>query len=456
MKRLLTLIIFSLPAILHGQSVAGDWRGDLNVGNGMKLPLVLHILASGDSLTTTMDSPAQGANGLPANKTSFVNNELQIELKNIHAVYKGTLAGDSISGTFTQMGNSLPLVFKKGTIKAAIRPQTPKPPFGYAIEEVRFKNPTENNELAGTLTTPHDKKQFPVVVLITGSGAQDRDETLFEHKPFWVIADYFAKNGIGVLRLDDRGMGGSSKGKDNATSADFATDISAAVNYLAQRGYRNIGLAGHSEGGMIAPIVAAQNKNVQFIISMAGPGIAIDQLMVLQSEALLRSGGMTAEKVQENGKDAAALYQFVNQYSGNNFDADLRNYLTEHANRATASAKQEIDLQVKLLSSPWFRYFLKFDPTTFITQLKIPVLAINGGKDVQVTPKENLAGWKASLQKAGNKNFEIKELPGLNHLFQEAKTGSPSEYAAIEQTIQPQVLELMAGWILKNNSSRNK
>ncbi len=455
MKRFLLFI--TVMCALHfsnAQSVTGTWSGDLFV-QGMKLPLVLHLHQQGDSLTATMDSPAQGANGIPVSKVMFSGNELQFEIKVIQAVYKGTLAGDSIAGIFTQMGMSLPLTFKKGAAKPANRPQTPKPPFNYQIEEVEFTNPADINTLAGTLTTPKDQKQFPVVVLITGSGDQDRDETLFEHKPFWVIADHLTKNGIGVLRLDDRGVGGSTKGKEAGTTAGFATDIDAAVNFLTKRGYNNIGLIGHSEGGMIAPMVAAGNKNVKFIISLAGPGIDIYDLMLKQTFDVTKSSGGSDSAAQAATAQNQKIFGFVKDYKGSNFAQDVKAFLntmpeTDALKSLTPEQKQTvIDQQVNMIASPWFQYFLKFSPQAYITKLKIPVLALNGSKDIQVSAKENLAGWKLGLEKAGNKNYKIVELPNLNHLFQKAETGSVAEYGQIEETISPEVLDIMTSWILK-------
>ncbi len=442
--------------LLNAQSIVGNWLGELSV-NGMKLPLILHITQVNNSLQATMDSPAQGAKDIKVDQTIFANNELHIELNNIGAAYKGKLVADSITGTFTQNGMNFPLLFKRGIadVKKPNRPQMPKPPFNYNIEELSFVNTAQGNTLAGTLTTPRNVKNFPVVVMITGSGAQDRDETLMDHKPFWVIADHFTKSGIGVLRLDDRGVGGSSKGTDGTTSADFATDIDAAVQYLQKREFKNIGLVGHSEGGMIAPIVASKNKEVKFLISMAGPGIPTAELMVLQNEAILRAGGTQEQEVKAAGDRADSLYQFINNYKGDDFKESLKNYLQksigaqpELASLSQIQKEAMITQQLKMFSSEWFRYFIQFNPAAYISKLKIPVLAINGSKDVQVTAEENLNGWKEALRKAGNKKYQLKEFEGLNHLFQEAETGSPVEYAQIEQTISPQVLSVMTNWIL--------
>ena len=456
-RYLLTTLSTVLFFIAYGQSITGDWTGNLEI-QGMKLPLVLHVTQKGDTLVSTMDSPAQGAKGIPVNNTAFANNSLNFEIRNLGISYKGLMAGDSISGTFTQGGFSIPLVLQRETGEKATvvnRPQTPQPPFHYAIEEVSFTNPTEGNTLAGTLTTPSGKKQFPVVVMITGSGAQDRDETLFGHKPFWVIADHLAQNGIGALRLDDRGVGGSSRGQEGATSADFATDIEAAVNFLYKKGFKNIGLIGHSEGGMIAPMVAVQNKNVKFIVTMAGPGIPVDSLMLIQNREVSKTSGASAEEISENLSASREIFGLLKSYTGNDIKTALKNKLQTWMDADTTKSDDQkekfISQQIEQVTSPWFLYFIKFNPDTFLGQVKIPVLAINGSKDVQVAAKENLSAIEKSLQKAGNKNFEVAELPGLNHLFQEAKTGAVSEYVTIEQTISPTVLKLITDWIQKTS-----
>lgn len=457
-----TKIIFLLSAIvfafsLSAQNITGTWSGDLEV-QGMKLPLVLHIQQNKDSLTSTLDSPMQGAKDIAVDITTFSANELRFEIKKLTVVYEGKFSGDSIQGTFKQGGMYLPLKFKKAGEKATElkRPQMPQPPFNYNIEEVSFINAAQGNTLAGTLTTPKDKNNFPLVVLITGSGAQDRDETLLGHKPFWVIADHFTKNGIGVLRLDDRGVGGSSKGKEDVTSADFATDIDAAVKYLQKRGFKNIGLVGHSEGGMIAPIVATKNKDVKFIVLMAGPGVPIDQLMAAQTYAISKASGATEQEARESVETNKKIYSFIKNYKGDSLEKDMKVIISKELENNTevkAMAEKQkmmiVQQQVKMVASPWFRYFIKFNPQEYLTKIKIPVLAIDGILDVQVTAKENLASIKSALQKAGNKKFETIELPGLNHLFQEAKTGAPTEYGQIEQTVSPKALDIMTNWILK-------
>ncbi len=447
----------SMAGVL-AQSLNGNWAGHLNLP-GIKLPLTLHILEKGDSLSATLDSPAQGSFGIPADRTRRDSGRLTFEILKLGASYDGTIHTDSINGTFSQKGTKFPLTFfKAGKEKASTmkRPQTPVPPFPYSIEEVSFTNPSENNTLAGTLTTPKGKTNFPLVVMITGSGAQDRDETLFGHKPFWVIADHFTRNGIGVLRLDDRGVGGSAKGKEGATSADFATDISAAVNYLNNRGFHDIGLVGHSEGGMIAPMVATQNKLVKFIVLLAGPGIPNKDLMELQTEAVARASGSSASAVAKNLSLSKEIYKMLINYKGKDLQGEVRKLMdkgsSEIGQLPESQRKEFIDQQLKMITSPWFLYFIRFDPQVNLRKTRIPVLALNGSLDVQVTSKENLAGIEKSLRAARNKNFKVLELPGLNHLFQQAKTGAPVEYAQIEQTISPEVLDIMTRWILSIKS----
>ena len=290
--------------------------------------------------------------------------------------------------------------------------------------------------------------------MITGSGAQDRNEELFEHKPFLVISNDLAKKGIATLRLDDRGVGESEKGNENATTADFATDINSAVNYLAKEGYENIGLIGHSEGGLIAPMVADANKKVKFMVLLAGPGILIEDLMIQQITALAKTSGSDEKSVAEKVASSRKIFTYVKEYKGKDLRNDLKQMVIADLKKLppTEMPPEQIEAvaeqQTKRVSDKWFQYFLKFNPDIYLSKVKIPVLAINGSLDMQVSAKENLAGIKKSFTKAGNKNFEIVEMDGLNHLLQTAKTGSPAEYAEIEETISPKVLDKVSSWIL--------
>ncbi len=446
--------VFILAALLftsffQAQNIEGSWKGELEF-QGIKLPLILNIKKNGSVYSSTMDSPKQGAKDIPVDKTDFISNELSFEQKMLGATYKGKLTNGKIEGIFSQNGMQLPLTFtpNTGNGSAVNRPQTPKPPFTYHTEDITFQNPVDKNTLAGTIAQPENfDKNKPILILITGSGTQNRDEELFEHKPFAVIADDFAKKGIATLRLDDRGIGGSSKGSENDTTYNFATDINTAVDYLVSKGYKNIGLLGHSEGGMIAPMVATMNSKVTFLVLMAGPGTPIDQLLIQQNERAGKLAGQSDLQIIQNEKINSEIYRFIKNYSGNNYHKDLKDFLTKNfAGQLGENAIQNIQKQT---SSPWFRYFIKFNPDQYLSKIKIPVLALNGSLDFQVSSKENLEAISKSLKKAGNPDFKTQELPGLNHLFQEAKTGAFTEYAEIEQTISPSALNTMTRWILK-------
>jgi hypothetical protein len=454
-KSLLIFLIALLSLTTYSQEVLGSWTGSLEI-QGINLPIVFNITKAENGIQSTMDSPKQGAKDIPVTSTKFENDTLSIVMQNLRLKYVGILEKVKIDGTFSQNGMKMPMVLSRmeNGASALKRPQTPKAPFDYIIEEVSFENPKEKNKLAGTLTLPPNKKQFPIVILITGSGSQNRNEEILGHQPFWVIADDFTKKGIGVLRLDDRGIGESTEGIENPTSANFASDISAAVDFLYAKGYRNIGLVGHSEGGMIAPITAVSNKNVKFIVSMAGPGIPIDELMMLQTEAVLNANATPKETIDSALKLNTKIYAFVKNHSGTDLKTDLEAFLKTELQKSDANLTQDqitktVKIQAEEISNPWFVYFLKFNPDVFWSKLKIPVLAINGTLDVQVLASQNLNGIKKSLEKAGNKNFEIKEFAVKNHLFQDAKTGSPAEYGEIEQTIGTDVLDTMSSWILK-------
>lgn len=449
-KTLFVFAAFLFASFFRAQTIEGSWKGELDF-QGMKLPIILNIKKNGSLYSSTVDSPKQGAKDIPVDKTDFMNNELSFEQKMLGATYKGKLNKGKIEGVFTQGEVKIPLTFSPNTGNGSSvlnRPQTPEPPFSYHTEDVSFENPTDKNTLAGTIAQPENfDKNKPILVMITGSGTQNRDEELFGHKPFAVIADNFAKKGIATLRLDDRGTGGSSKGSEHDTTYNFATDINTAVDYLVSRGYKNIGLLGHSEGGMIAPMVATMNKKVKFLVLMAAPGTSIDQLLIQQNERAGKLMGQSNLQVEQSRKVNSGIYRFIKNYSGNDYEKDLQQFLTKNfAGQMDEAAIQNIQKQT---SGPWFRYFVKFNPDQYLSKIKIPVLALNGSLDFQVPPKENLEAISQSLKKAGNPDFKTQELPGLNHLFQEAKTGAFSEYAEIEQTISPAAMDTASGWILE-------
>jgi len=431
--------------------IDGTWMGMLDTG-AMKLRVVFHLVNTEDGLIATMDSPDQGAKGIPASSVTRNGNSIKIEAKGINGSFEGTIANDLslIDGKWTQMGGTMPLVLKRVKDAAELelkRPQVPVKPYPYREEEVSYENKVQNVTLAATLTIPRGAGPFPGVVLITGSGPQDRDESLLGHKPFLILADYLTRHGIAVLRADDRGTGKSTGDFSKATSADFATDAEAGIQYLKTRKEVNpqkIGLVGHSEGGMIAPMVAARNKDVAFIVMMAGTGVPGDQVIVAQGEAIQVAMGKPAEEAAKSAAKERAMMALI--------ETEKDQALLEQELREKMSGELpegQIGAQIKEVTSPWFHYFLTYDPATALRKVRCPVLAINGSLDKQVLPAQNLPAIRKALEEGGNTHFEIDELPGLNHLFQTAKTGAPAEYSQIEETMSPVVLDKIAGWVLR-------
>ena len=447
MKKQFLILPFLLTVVfINAQNIIGSWKGEIEF-SGQKLTLIFNLTGSPDNLKATMDSPMQGAKDIPIQKASFIGKQLNINAENLGITYLGILKDNKIYGKFMQNGLSFDLIltpFDTKNTSVFNRPQTPKPPFDYPIEEVSFVNPNDKNTLAGTLNLPKDKKNFPIAVLITGSGKQNRDEELFGHKPFAVIADDFAKKGIGTLRLDDRGVGSSSEGNINDTSANYAGDIGAAVDFLVKKGYKNIGLVGHSEGGMIAPMVAVKNPNVKFIISLAGPGVPINELMYQQNEDILKQMQLPEDIIKKDLSNKKLMFDYLATYNGKNIKSDFDNFLTI---KLSGISEQEKKAYLEL-TMPWMLYFMQYKPSENWSKIKIPVLALNGNLDTQVAAKPNLDAIKTALIKAKNKNFKTKEILGANHLFQTAKTGSPNEYSQIEETFSPKVLDIMSEWIL--------
>jgi pimeloyl-ACP methyl ester carboxylesterase len=431
--------------------IDGDWMGALDTG-AIKLRVLFHIVNTEDGLMATMDSPDQDLKGLPMTSVTRDGTSLRIEAKSIGGAFEGKIAADlmSIEGKWSQGGGTLPLLLKKVKDQAELelkRPQNPVKPYPYREEELTYDNKVQNVTIAATLTIPQGKGPFPAVVLITGSGAQDRDESLLGHKPFLVLSDYLTRHGIAVLRADDRGTGKSTGDFKTATSADLATDAEAGVAYLKTRAEVNaykIGLIGHSEGGLIAPMIAARNKDVAFIVMMAGTGVPGDQILPAQSEAIEVAGGKNPEAAAKDAVKERAMLTLVETEKD---EAALEKELREKMTGDVPDA--QIGAAIKQLTSPWFRYFLTYDPATALRKVTCPVLAIDGELDKQVLPNQNLPPIRKALEEARNKHFEIDQMPELNHLFQTAKTGALSEYAEIEETIAPVALEKLGSWILK-------
>ena len=408
-KLFITSVILLYAITITAQSLNGSWTGELKVGP-TTLPLVLNISTDENGANIcTMDSPAQGAKDIPT-KIDFISNDsLAVSVTMIGASFQGNLKGDELSGTFSQNGFQIPLVLKKGKTEVR-RPQHPLPPYPYTTEEVTFTNEKDHATLAGTLTYPvgyekMKKKKVPVVLMVSGSGQQNRDEEIFEHKPFLVIADYLARHGIASLRYDDRATGASVGGEvKNATTLDFSHDAEAGVLFLRNtKKFGKIGVLGHSEGASIAFMLGAM-RLPDFIISMAGIGVKGDEALTAQVNRITQLSGISSVMTVEQYRQQPAV-------------AD----------------------------NPWMRWFIDYDPRPDIVNTRCPVFAINGDKDCQVLVDPNLKGIGKALFK-GRENL-TKEYPSLNHLFQHCTTGLPNEYISIEETISPEVLEDIVEWI---------
>jgi pimeloyl-ACP methyl ester carboxylesterase len=460
MKKILVILLSAiLSTALFGQDITGQWNGLLKV-QGTQLRVVFNVSKTDAGYSATMDSPDQGAKGIPVTNTVIEGSKVKFEVASAKIEYSGEWKDDEIVGTFKQSGREIPMnLSRKAQEKEPVRkPQEPIPPFPYASEEVIFQNPKANVTLSGTLTFPKEGANFPVAILISGSGPQSREEELMGHKPFLVLSDFLTKNGIAVLRYDDRGVGQSTGDFRTATSADFATDVESAIAYLKTRkeiNNKKIGLIGHSEGGLIAPLVASKSKDVGFIVLLAGPGIQGNKLLLIQQELIAKANGVPiSERKKSQELNARLLEMVVQSKDEQKLKSDLTNLINESLANDTGDEmpngmpkSEYVSLQVGQISSPWMQYFLKCKPAEALGKVKCPVLALNGEKDLQVPPKENLEGIKKALKKAGNKKVTAKEIPNLNHLFQECKTGSPIEYSTIEQTISPTAMKEILEWL---------
>lgn len=452
------------PQAAANPEIEGAWEGILDVG-AVKLRLVLKVSKAADGgLTAKADSPDQGANDLPVDVVTFKDNTLHFEMKRLMASYDGKYnpGNSEFNGEFKQGGAAFPLNLKRATKSAASnRPQEPKKPYPYDEEEVSYENKRDGVKLAGTLTLPRTKGPFPAVLLITGSGAQNRNEELLGHKPFLVLSDYLTRQGIAVLRVDDRGVGGSSGSVANSTSENFAGDVLAGIDFLKGRkeiNAKQIGLIGHSEGGIIAPMVAAQSSDVAFIVMMAGPGLTGEEILYLQGELILKASGADAATLARQRKTQETTFNVLKQEKDNAAaEKRLREEFAKQFEQASEAEKKQaeatVNAQVKQVTNPWFRYFLTYDPRPALKKVTCPVLALNGENDLQVPINENLREIEAALKAGGNKDVTIVRLPKLNHLFQTSETGSPNEYSKIEETIAPIALKTMGDWILKHTTT---
>jgi fermentation-respiration switch protein FrsA (DUF1100 family) len=444
-------------------TITGTWAGTLDVG-AAKLRLVIEFNEKdGGGYSGTMDSPDQGAFGLAIDEVTLDKAALKFTMKLIGGSYAGDVSADGkeIKGTWKQGPLSLPLVLRPGEkVAPAKRPQEPKAPFPYLSEDVKFVNKAAGIEFTGILTMPKEGGPFPAVLLISGSGPQDRNEEIVGHKPFLVLADYLTRRGIAVLRVDDRGVGGSGGKPMESTIEDHAGDAYAAVGYLRSRKEidgSKIGLVGHSEGGLVAPATAIRSDNVAFIVLLAGTGVSGEEILYRQGELIALAAGASAEAAQKNNEVQKKLFAVLKSEPDNaaateKLEAVVKEEqakLSDEERKALEGLEEAGKAQLKTITTPWFRHFLTYDPAPVLQKVKCPVLAINGEKDLQVDPKQNLPPIEAALKAGGNADFTIKELPGLNHLFQTCKTGAPSEYGQIEETFNEAALAIVGDWIVK-------
>ena len=457
--------------ILHRVAVAPAdrpdeiWTGTMNA-LFQKLAMRFRVYHEEDGTENFyFDSVSQKSGGFKAMRTTK-GDQWTINVASIGGAFEGVLNAEKteVTGKWTQGGATLDLVLTRDEslsvepVKAPVRPQTPMAPFPYLVEGVLIGNESDGVQLAGTLTVPRTNHPCPAVVLISGSGPQDRDETLLDHKPFWVIADHLSRHGIAVLRFDDRGTGASTGDFSAATSENFANDVEAAFEYLTRDtriAKNSVGLLGHSEGGMIAPMVAARRNDVAFAILLAGTGVNGKEILLSQGQLILQAEGVTDENLLNTQRvTQLALIDTVLEAAA---DATQDELTAAAIKRLTESLPKEslpednltetVSAGIQRMHSPWFRFFLTYEPATILQRVKCPVLALNGEKDVQVDPRLNLPAIHAALEKGGNTNFRTVEFPAMNHLFQSCTTGGLSEYQMIEETISLTVLETITDWI---------
>lgn len=458
-----TLVATQPAAGTVAQAQTERWRGvvDLSAAGGSgELELFVTFTLGAGGATATISIPAQGATDVPLAGVVYTAERLEFTLviQPQSAEFRADRQGDAATGTLNQ-GVELPLRMERITGDAAAgpsRPQHPRPPFPYEALEVGYVNPADGTKLAGTLTVPPGAGPHPAVLLITGSGAQDRDETIFGHKPFWVIADHLTRHGVAVLRVDDRGVGGTQGPVEGVTSEDFAGDVLAGIRFLAARpdiDAARIGLIGHSEGGIIAPMAAATAPDeVAFVVLLAGPGLPGKDLMPLQLAALQRAAGRAedniARQIEAQRELIAGVLEGADEAAVRAAVTRLVDVQLEAESAAPGEARRQlIERTTAQVTSPWYRFFLAEDPRGWLARVKCPVLALNGTLDLQVPAEADLQAIAATLEQAGNPDVTTRALPGLNHLFQTAATGHVAEYGQIEETFAPAALELMSGWI---------
>ena len=446
------------PEFVPGEGLAGDWQGRIDAGV-MKLRMILKVREEGGELTGTMVSVDQGNAEIPMSDVKLDGKAVTFKAPKVGGTFEGKLNADGsqLEGKWSQAGQSLDLTAGrlKGEAEPPKRPQDPKEPLSYDARDVTFPGGADDVSLAGTLTVPRGKGPFPAVALLTGSGPQDRDEALMGHRPFLVLADHLTRNGIIVLRFDDRGVGESTGEFGEATTKDFAADAKAAAEFLSAQDKVDpdrVGLVGHSEGGLTGPMAAVESDRVKFLVLLAAPGVPMADLLSRQSADVLKSMG-AGEDVAAAAEAQKAVLAMLKDIDGAD-DPDVPK-LREQLRKSNASLPEAyrddsdagIDRAIETMTDRWFRELALTDPRPTLRRVRVPVLAVNGETDVQVAADENLPAIESALREGGNTAVTVRSFPGLNHLFQHSDSGSPAEYGEIEETFAPEVLEVIAQWI---------
>ena len=426
-------------------SFDGRWKGDLNLGQA-KLTLVFNIQHTDAEQSATLDIREQNVKGLEVDKMNITDSTIRLSISAIGFTFKGTLTEETpiIKGEMHQNGYTFPLSLEPyAEVK---RPQTPQAPFPYRQEEVAFYNHLDGNKFTGTLVTPLlMKANTPIAILVSGSGQQNRDEELMDHRPFLVIADYLARNGIATLRYDDRGIGGSeATNLLSSTTETFKTDAASAIKFLKDKGYLNIGIIGHSEGGLIAYMLGAESADLSFIISLAGTAVGGDSILLQQNRLILEKSNVPQATISSYCNLLSEIYTLKRTQTIDNREQIISMLKEKYC---TLPDQLKANLPALLQSQPWLDYFITYDPTPTLQQIKCRTLALNGEKDVQVVATQNIS---AAQRHIPSELLTTKIYPNLNHLFQNCTTGMPIEYAQIEETISPEVLKDIVNWIRKN------
>ena len=431
----------------------GTWQGAIETGN-MRLRLQLHVSHDEKGgLIAAIDSLDQGIQGIPASKVTEKDGEVKFQLPVFNAVYTGNLSAtkNEMKGRWSQNENLEELDFvRSDKVLELRRPQTPAKPYPYKEEEVAFASGDGKSMLAGTLTLPPGAGPFPAAVLVSGSGPNDRDQTIEGHKPFLVIADFLTRKGIAVLRYDKRGIARSTGNYAGATINDFAQDAQSAVTYMKSRSEvdaKRLGIIAHSEGGILASQVAARSNDANWLVLLSTPATTGERTLLRQSELIARAGGLSEESITRSLEIDRKAYSAVREEKDSAALQKRLELLVTQSGLGAAMPPAALQAQLKVMSTPWFRQFLDFDPEPVIEKIKCPVLALNGDRDLQVDASENVPLLRKAYQAGGNQDFTVVEIEGVNHLFQKAQSGSPALYGAIEETIAPEVLTSIGSWV---------